>query len=1037
MPEPKQLIEGIYEALLDEELGDLLKAHPEMAATLESIDDEATPHTYSQFVWHVLHWALRGVKQDRRLGLVNRLIELLSAEDGLDYVQRRKLLDAPKQLLREVRKSELLPESRLPATPMSVSSLLTGAADDPALEHELRAEMSTADRVDILISFIKWSGLRLLLPAFDALSDRSIPVRIITTSYMGASDPEALEYLAKLPGVTIRVSYDTERTRLHAKAYHFIRKTGYSTAYIGSANMSRAAMTSGLEWTVKVTAQDMPHILDRFAAEFETYWSRDEFEVYDKDQATRFRQAIKIGRDRGTPQGPRFFVDITPRAFQERILENLAATREAGSFRNLVVAATGTGKTVISAFDYDRYRKGDDSPGRLLFIAHRKEILQQALECFRMVLREQNFGELLVDGEEPSEWRHVFSSIQSWNSRKPWCDLGTQHFDYVVVDEAHHGTANSYRPVFEHLEPKILLGLTATPERMDGSRIVDDFDGRFAAEIRLPEALEEKLLCPFHYFGVADPVAVSDDSFWRSGRYDAKALTDVYTGDDVRALQRLDVILKALHRYQPDLSNIRGVGFCASVKHAEFMASKFNEHGITAAVVVGKTATEDRRQRITDFRTGKLPFLFTVDVLSEGLDVPEINVVLFLRPTESLTVFLQQLGRGLRNTPEKDCLTVLDFVGQVHRKYRVDRKFAALLPRTRRRIDQEIEQDFPNLPAGCSIQLERVARDHVLRNIREGLGNLQAFIPEAIRTFEHEEKRPLNFANFVDATGLSPLEILRNRTWAEWKASAGLEGEVADPDLKAMRQALRRVSLRTDPAVLDYLTRVAEDESSYPANDRARAMVHYLLWGNPGTTLGIDNYEESFERFRQNERARSDLGEIIAWRRGIHTFPLGEPDPGTSGLLRLHAAYGFNEIKAAFGLADLSRRGIPGVGVLRDKTTKTYIHLVTFRKEEADFAPTTRYQDFPINRTNLHWESQSSTSQESPTGQNYINFRERGYRILFFARLNKREHKETAPYIFLGAAEKLESYQGDRPIQMVWQLEHPMPASLFEEARAV
>ncbi|MCH7227218.1 DUF3427 domain-containing protein [Haloferula sp. A504] len=1035
MSEEEQLAEGIYETLVDEELGALLASRPEMAATLEKLDDESAPHTYSQFVWHLLHRALRGLKKERRLALVNRLIELLSAQDGLEYLERRKLLEQPKQLLREIRASALVPPSPIPSTPMSVSSLLTGAGEDPALEHELRAEMSTADRVDILVSFIKWSGLRLLRPAFETLAERGVPVRIITTSYMGASDPEALEFLARLPGVTIRVSYDTERTRLHAKAYHFIRKTGLSTAYIGSANMSRAAMTSGLEWTVKVTAQDMPHILDRFGAEFETYWSREEFEIYDKEQADRFRRAIQVGRSRDASEGPRFFVEVTPHAFQERILENLAAVRETGSFRNLVVAATGTGKTVVAAFDYARQRKASTPSSRLLFIAHRKEILQQALDCFRLVLRDPNFGELMVDGAVPLEWNHVFASIQSWNNRRPWEDLGTQHFDHVIVDEAHHGTAGSYRPVFDHLEPRILLGLTATPERMDGSRIVDDFDGRFAAEIRLPEALEEKLLCPFHYFGVTDPVAVSEERFWVNGKYDTAALTEVYTGDDIRALNRVDRIIERLHHYQPDLSNVRGVGFCASVKHAKFMAAKFNQRGLVSAVVVGETSQDERRQRIADFRSGKLPFLFTVDVLSEGLDVPEINLVMFLRPTESLTVFLQQLGRGLRNAPEKDCLTVLDFVGQTHRKYRVDRKFAALLPSTRRRIDMEIEADFPNLPAGCSIQLERVAREHVLRNIREGLGNLQAFIPEAIRTFEREAGLPLSFGNFVDATGLSALDVLGKRTWSEWKALAGVGDPVEDPDLTAVRQALRRVSFRTDPEVLNSLARVADGETPYAGEDRGQAMLHYLLWGKQGAKVGVASYEESFAKFQSNRQSIHDLTEVVDWRRKIHDFPLGATDPTTRGLIRLHGAYGSGEIKAAFGLADLQRAGMTGTGVLCDKATKTYLHLVTFRKEEADFAPTTRYRDYPISRSLLHWESQSGTSQESPTGQNYINFKAEGYRILFFARLNKREQGETAPFVFLGAARELRSYQGNRPIEMVWELEHPMPAALFEEAR--
>jgi superfamily II DNA or RNA helicase len=1038
MPEEIGLPAGLYETLLDEELQALIDANPDLIPTLVAIDDEASPQTYSQFVGQVIQRALRITKSEDRRNLVNRLIEILSAQDGLKYTQRKHLLERPKSLLREIR-SHLNTESlAVPSTPMSVSSLLTGAGDDPQLEHEIRAEMMSADRVDILVSFIKWSGLRLLIPAFEDLVRRKVPVRIITTSYMGASDAEAVEWLARQVGFAVQVSYDTARTRLHAKAYHFFRKSGFSTAYIGSANMSAPAMTSGVEWTVKVTAQDMPHVLERFAAEFETYWAKDEFEVYNETQTTRFREALEYGRGGNEAAGSRFFAEIKPHSYQQRILEALDAAREAGSMRNLVVAATGTGKTVIAAFDFARYLRAKGGSAKLLFVVHRKEILQQARDCFRTVLRDANFGELLVDGTVPNRWECVFASVQSLRHRKPWETLGAEHFDFVIVDEAHHGRASSYRAIFEELRPQILLGLTATPERMDGSSILPDFDDVFAAEIRLPEALEEKLLCPFHYFGVTDPVDISSEAFWNNGKYDEKALTEVYTGDDIRALQRLDVILGSIARYQPDIRSTRAVGFCAGVEHAKYMARKFQEKGLKAEVVLGETDSQTRDQRVADFRRGKITFLFVVDVFSEGVDIPEINLVLFLRPTESLTVFLQQLGRGLRHAPEKDCLTVLDFVGQSHRKYRIDQKFAALLRSTRRRIDREIERDFPNLPPGCSIQLERVAREFILKNIAESLGNLNAFIPEVIRTFEFETKLPLNFGNFIDLTGLSPIEVLNNSTWSEWKARAAGTSAVCDPDLIAARSSLKRMCLRTDPEMLDRMmtlseSRVAEDPSSYGFTDEQASALHYLLWAQKGETLGVDSYRASFEKWLRNENSVKDMVEVVQWRKGQHRYPTKK----IAGPLRLHAAYGTAEIKASFGLANLERSGPAGVGVIPVKEQKIYIHLVTFRKEDRDFAPTTRYKDYLISRDILHWESQAGTTQNSQTGQNYINFSDRGYKVLFFARLEKREDKETSPFIFLGPAAELISYEGNRPISMVWRLEFDAPAELFEMARAV
>ena len=958
----------------------------------------------------------------------------------MDYTRRNILLKSSKNLLREVRSVSNPQPLPRPGTPLSFSSLLTGSCDDPQLEHELRTEMLTADRVDILVSFVKFAGLRLLRPAFENLVERGIAVRIITTSYMGASDPEAVEWLAAQPGISVRVSYDTERTRLHAKAYHFIRASGFSTAYIGSANMSRSAMTSGLEWTVKVTAQDMPHILARFAAEFESYWAKEEFVSFDSSQTTRFREAIAFAHRTTHGEGPRFFVDIRPHPFQERILDALAAEREAGFFRNLVVAATGTGKTVMAAFDYARLRRESPEKSRLLFVAHRKEILSQAQDCFRTVLRDQNFGGLMVDGIQPTEWNHVFASVQSLNSRPLWAEFGPDYFDMVIVDEAHHGTAASYRPLFGHIHATILLGLTATPERMDNSSILPDFDHRLAAEIRLPEALEEKLLCPFHYFGISDPVSISDDRFWRNGKFDSNELTNVYTGDNLRAQQRLDVIQSSLERYQPDLSTTRAVGFCASKRHAEFMAEKFREIGWKAEVLLGDTPSAIRDQLIQSFRGGQITFLFTVNVFNEGVDIPEIDLVLFLRPTESLTVFLQQLGRGLRHSPEKDCLTVLDFVGQSHRKYRMDLKFSALLRTRRRRIDQEIEQDFPNLPPGCSIQLERVAREHILRNIADSLGRLNHFIPEAIRTFASETGLPLTFANFVRSTGLTPLEILRSRTWSEWKCVAYNEPPLSDPDLEAARKALRRITLRTDPDRLDQFMRlssmkVAEGPNQWGFSDTDSAAIHYLLWGQKGESVGVRSYDESFDRWRRNDRSNADLLEIVKWRKDVHHYPTHKISLPGAVKLRLHAAYGLAEIKVAFGLADLEHSGPAGLGVIHVESLKVYLHFVTFRKEERDFAPTTRYKDYLISRTRIHWESQVATTQTSATGQNYLHFKDRGYTILFFARLEKRVEGETSPFVFLGPASDLVSAEGNRPVAIVWDLANPVPAELFEAAR--
>ena len=1041
MTNPK-LYHGIYDALLDESLRDVLGNSPELRAVLGKLDPEEQPARYAAFIAKVVEQALREeADPEQRLLLCNRIVALLAEIPDKDHLGKHRLVAASKSVLLEITPPHYgtrgIPR---PQTSIVESSLFTGSPREPQLVHELLEEMRSADAVDILVSFIKWSGLRLLLPAFEDLRERKIPVRVITTSYMGASDAPAVEWLAALPNVQVRVSYDTERTRLHAKAYHFKRLSGFSTAYIGSANMSHAAITSGLEWNLKVSAQDMEHILEKFTAEFETYWHSREFIHFDPANPFPLRDAIERARHPGAT-APMVFFDLQPHPFQERILEALARERSArNNWRNLVIAATGTGKTVISAFDYQRFRTASRQQARLLFVAHRQEILQQALSTFRNVLRDHNFGELLVGPFQADRLDHLFCSVGMLANRRLWEQVGHDFYDYIVIDEAHHGTAASYRPLFDEFSPQVLLGLTATPERMDGDNVVADFGNRFAAEIRLPEALEEKLLCPFHYFGVADPVALDHDRFWRNGKYDAAELEKVYTGSHIQAKQRLDVILTTLQRYEPNQEAIKGVGFCVSIKHARFMAEMFQQRGFPAAAFVSGVDADGCAAMLADLKAGRLSFLFTVDKLSEGVDVPDMNVVLFLRPTESLTVFLQQLGRGLRHAAGKDCLTVLDFVGQAHRRYRIDTKLKALLPKHRFAIDREVESNFPHLPPGCSIQLDRLARSYVLENIRNNLRNLAVQVPDRLQTFSAETGQELTFGNFVRYHDYEPERLLVAESWTGWKSRAQLAQIPVDPDFAILKKALIRAIFISGPGeialmrrVISLLNRGEAKAAMELAGDRVNA-VHYRLWAETGAILGCETLMESFRRLCRNPSILNDLEEILTWAEEETSVSGVVPELPFFTSLELHAQYGIKDIQAAFDRANLSTAGQRGIGVLHFKEVKAYALLITYQKTEKEFSPSTMYADYPISRELLHWESQSGTSQESAAGQNLIDHMARGYTILIFARDQKKRNGCTVPFVYLGPAERV-SYESERPIKMVWKLQYSMPVEMFEENR--
>ncbi|MGV0838549.1 DEAD/DEAH box helicase family protein, partial [Mycolicibacterium thermoresistibile] len=712
---------GLYESLLTEQLHDRLERERNLRPTLGVVDDAEQALVIARHLAPIIEHSLRtSGTAERRAELSRRILAVL--EDAHADGKSVHIVEPGKiSRLDEIAPADALDPSPLPrpATPLADAALMTNARDEPTLGAELRAELVSADHVDLLCAFVKWQGLRLLEGPLNDLRHRGVPLRVITTTYLGATDARALDALVNDFGAQVRVNYETDRTRLHAKAWLMRRNTGFHTAYVGSSNLSHAALVDGLEWNVRLSAMSTPHLLEKFRATFDSYWENREFEPYQPaDDGDRLRAALATAS--GSRTSDRLTVtlsglEVRPKPFQAEMLEELDAERTIHDrHRNLIVAATGTGKTVIAALDYRHLaREAHNRNLTLLFVAHRKEILQQSRRMYQEVLTDATFGEFLVGGEEPVKWRHVFASIQSL-SKARLTSIAPGHFDVVVIDEFHHADAASYRRLLDHVRPMELLGLTATPERGDGVDVRDLFDGRVAAELRLWDALEQNLLCPFHYFGIHDGTDLEDVS-WKRGGYDLEALSNLYTGNDTRTR----IVIKELTDKVSDVSTMRALGFCVSVAHARYMAQRFNEAGIPALAVSGETSAADRRDALAELRNRDVNIVFAVDLFNEGLDIPEVDTVLFLRPTESATVFLQQLGRGLRLTRGKTVLTALDFVGHQRREFRFDQRFRAMTGVGGKALQRQIEDGFPFLPSGSQIVLDPVAQKVVLENIKQ------------------------------------------------------------------------------------------------------------------------------------------------------------------------------------------------------------------------------------------------------------------------------------------------------------------------------
>lgn len=648
---PEQAVAGVYERLITDSVHDELERLE--AAGWRAIDAEvgaeSSPHVLARHVGDVVARRLSQLRPEHRVPFANRILECVAADTGEQSSAEpaSAIVDGPRQLLALAEQEAPGAYAIRPLTPLSETSLLTNAPEDLNLGSELRAELATADRIDLLCAFVKWYGIRVLEDSLLAAKERGVPIRIITTTYMGATDRRALDRLVREFGATVKVNYETRSTRLHAKAWLFRRKTGFDTAYVGSSNLSRAALLDGLEWNVRLSSVATPAVMDKFEATFDAYWNDAAFETYDPDKHGE-RLDAALMRAGGTTSSTDRTIDLSglqvrPFPHQRDMLERLSAEREIrGRHRNLLVAATGTGKTVMAALDYrELSQRATSGRPKLLFVAHRKEILKQSLRTYREVLIDASFGELLHGGADPREWTHVFASVQSLNVQRLE-QLAPDHFDIIVIDEFHHSPADTYRRVIEHFAPKELLGLTATPERADGRNVQDEyFDGRIAAEMRLWEALENDLLSPFHYFGIPDGTDLRNLS-WQKGSYAGQELGNLLTGNDARAR----IIVKQVRDKISDPGTMRALGFCVTKAHAHFMADYFRKAGLRAEALDSDSPADVRARALSDLQAGELQVIFSVDLFNEGLDIPDVDTLLLLRPTNSATVFLQQLGRG-------------------------------------------------------------------------------------------------------------------------------------------------------------------------------------------------------------------------------------------------------------------------------------------------------------------------------------------------------------------------------------------------------
>ena len=1042
----EQLITQLVEQNLDREsfhVGERLLEAGEAATWL------------SRFLTRLIEIAMDSVPSGdsrihEQIGLANTIVQWLSKHIKDDQLISENLLDSQGKILTALfDKSNPIAadlpkyvESIMPITGLTQSELFCGSNVGVSLETEIKREIQSSDKIYWLVSFIKWTGIRIFKKELESFTRSGRQLKIITTSYMGATDAKAVEFLASLPNTEVKLSYNTNRERLHAKSYLFMRNTGFDTGYIGSSNLSHSALTSGLEWNLKITSQEIPHIIKKSLSTFDTYWESPDFEYFDGEIESREKLSNALQEARGSfnPSTPSFYFDIKPHSHQQTILEKLQVERDLHNrYRNLVVAATGTGKTIISAFDFSRFYNANPE-AKFLFIAHREEILKQALGAYRGVLKNSTFGELWVGNNKPSKYQHLFASIQSVNAQIETLALSEDYFDYIVIDEVHHISASSYRAVLKHFSPQILLGLTATPERHDGSDILCDFCNVIAAEIRLPEAINQRHLSPFQYFAIDDDTDLTKIS-WSKGRYDIAELTHLYTYNDQRVLR----ILQSLSEVITDIPHMRALAFCVSKEHAKFMAKKFTLHNIACGVLTSDNS-KDREVLQQQLRSKQINVLFVVDIFNEGVDIPELDTLLFLRPTESLTIFLQQLGRGLRLTENKECCTILDFVGNSRPEYDFSSKFRALVGKTNQAIATEVKQGFPHLPLGCRIELQEKTQAMILRNISQATLNKNKLI-SLIISFQHDTKLPLTLTNFLhlnDSITLEDIYKIKIGPFGGWSilVAASKNKEIA-PENKALYAAYYRAInnrllncssisyLRFIKALCDNNFSISStcdtNTNKTPQNHQQQfaLMCHYDFWDKTGKSLGFNDVATGLLALR-NTTLRSELAEVISMlieRLEVSEFTMPKVNNllVDSSPLNMHVRYPKEHILVAFGDSTFVKKSSSREGVLNIANANTELLFVTLNKCEKQFSATTMYHDYAISPTLFHWQTQNSARPNSGQGLGYITQQETKKTFLLFVReQGKDENGRTMGFVNFGPVDFVK-YEGSQSMNITWK----------------
>lgn len=926
----------------------------------------------------------------------------------------------------------------------------------------LEDELLKCDKFDISVAFITDGGIAPLLQTLKTLEERGIKGRILTTDYLTFSDPKALKKLAKLTNIELKM-YMTEEAGegFHTKGYIFKNKDIYRII-TGSSNMTQKALSVNREWNTKIVSTEYGEYVKEILNEFERLWNSkyslnyEEFiEIYELNYKI-IKDQRKIASSNKIASLAEY--KLQPNAMQVAFINNLNKMLEMGEKRALLISATGTGKTYASAFALR-----ENNPQKALFLVHREQIAKQAIESYKKIFGNTKTFGLLSGNSKDFKTDYLFSTMQMMSKEEILMKFKEDEFDIIVIDEAHRIGASSYQKIIQHFKPKLLLGMTASPERTDGYDVYKEFNHNIAYEIRLEQALEENFLCPFHYFGITD-ITFEGETIEEN--------TKLREFSKLTCDERVNYIIKQIEFFGHSGTATNGLVFCSSKREAQVLSEKFNEKGYFTIALTGEDSQEKREEAINRLTSKnvdeKIDYIFTVDIFNEGVDIPEINQVIMLRPTESPIVFVQQLGRGLRKSTDKEYVVILDFIGNYKNNFMIPIALSGDRSYNKDNIRRFVLEGERIIPGSSTIHFDEIAQKRIfeaidsadftdIKLIKENYTNLKNKLGHIPSLLDFDKYGEMDVLRIFDNKSLGSYYKFLVKYEKEFKVRLASEEEkVIEFISKKLANGKRvhelellKLILNKNDKLFSKLEKILYNFYKTKLTDYEKTSVINVLTNNFASGSSKNTYKECifiekdgddysaskvFEKMLRNDEFKNIFNELIEF--GISRYNQYYSEKYQNTQFVIYQKYTYEDVCR---LLNWKNNEVPlNIGGYKyDKDTKTFPVFINYDKNE-EINDTIKYEDHFESSNKLIAISKSGRTILSEDVQNFINAKERGIKVELFVRKNK-DDKISKEFYYLGrmnatgnVKEFIMPNTNKTAVEIEWILETPVREDIYE-----